>query len=257
MSVTFYDWLYSIYPADAVINGQWGPLHIAVIAICLVLTVLIAVLGAKSPRTRFPIIVTVASLILLFELTRRGINLSRGNCHTIRDYLYTLLPRPWCAISCWMMIFAPIIRKRFWYNACAMNALLCAIVFFVYPVVGFNHKYILFENLYSITTHALLLVSSLSLITLRFTDFSYRRKGNVLGAFAEWLCLGGIVAYCICEMYLLHLDPDPLYILPGNDVQDVVGLSHTLYLIVYVIFLLFYFNVFYIVQHTVTQRAKR
>jgi hypothetical protein len=154
-----------------------------------------------------------------------------------------------------MLILAPIIRKRFWYNASAMSALLCSIVFFVYPTVGFNHKYILFENLYSIVTHSLLLVCSVSLITLRFTDFRYRRVGNPLGVLADWLCIGGVYVYGLCEMYLLKLDHDPLYILPGNDVQSVVGLDHALYLVAYIAFLLSYFNVFYIVQHIIKRRT--
>lgn len=251
MSVTFHDWIYSVYPPDAVINGQWGTLHIATIALCLGLIVLIALVGKKHPRTRLPVLLTLIALILAFELARRGINLSRGNCHTLRDYLHILLPRPWCAISCWMLITAPLIRKPFWYNACSMNALLCAIVFFVYPVVGFNHKVILFENVYSIATHMLLLICSVSLITLGFTDFRYRRSKNPIGALAEWLCLGCIFAYAFLEMYVLHLERDPLYILSGNEVHTVIGLSYPLYLVVYVTFLLFYFNVFYIVQRIV------
>ena len=46
--MTFHDWLFSIYPPDAVINGRWGTLHICVILLCITIIGLIALLRNKD-----------------------------------------------------------------------------------------------------------------------------------------------------------------------------------------------------------------
>ena len=118
-----------------------------------------------------------------------------GGEGSFTDYLYTLLPRPLCAIACWSLIIATVFNKKFLYNFASMTALLCALVFFAYPGAGFNNQYILFENLYSIVTHSLLLVTSISLITLKFTKFEYK---NI---WKEGICLAVILAYVFLEIY--------------------------------------------------------
>ena len=253
MPVSFHDWIFSNYPPDAAINGRWGVLHILTLALCMALIILFSVWGNRRMRVRKPILYTLIAILLLFELTRRGINLSRGYNSNVPYMLRTLLPRPWCAISCWLLILAPVIRKPFFYNLCSTNALLCALVFFAYPSVGFNHKYILFENVYSIVTHALLLICSILLITLRFTDFRYVRRRRD-SALHELLGLALIFAYAFFEVFCLKIEPDPMYFLPNNEVQGVLGVSYPLYMIIYVAFLMVYFNAFYMVQKLLSKR---
>ena len=116
----------------------------------------------------------LAALILTFEITRRVVNFIKADYFDFNSVMYLLLPRPWCAISCWALMLSTIINKKFFYNFTSITSLLCALVFFAYPGVGFNNEYILFENLYSIATHSLVLVMSILLITLRFTKFEYK-----------------------------------------------------------------------------------
>lgn len=244
--MTFHDWLFSNYPENSAIQGQWGPLHIVTLAACIVLIVVLSCLFAKkSERTRQRVILVLAICILVFEVARRVINFSRGETLTFTFFLYLILPRPWCAISCWFMIVAAFAKKRFLYNFCAMNALLCALVFFAYPSVGFNHRHILFENVYSIATHSLLLISSVVLMTLNLTSFQLR-KGNLL---KEGGLLVGMYAYTFIETFWLKIEPNPMQLLPNNDVQKVLGLPYPPYLVVYFVFLAVYFSAFYVVQH--------
>ena len=250
--MSFNDWLYSVYPENSVINGRWGTLHILTVIACITVILLIAfIFKNKSEKTRQNVILVLAVFILLFELSRRAINLSRGQLDT-HGLLVTLLPRPWCAISCWVMMLCAIVKKRWLYNFASMNALLNAIIFFAYPAVGFNHNVILFENLYSITTHSLLLVSSISLMTLGLTDFKIKKDFLL----KEILGLILVFAYAFIEIFLLKIEKDPMYFMQNNDVQAFLGVEYNLYLVIYVVFLAFYFSLFHIIQRIIDKRKK-
>lgn len=242
--MTFHDWLFSIYPPDAVINGRWGTLHICVILLCIAIIGLIALLRNKDEAVRTRVVQFLAIAIAILELTRRVINLSKGGPYDLESLLYILLPRPWCAISCWLTMVTALTRKKILYNFSAMNNLLCALVFFAYPSVGFNHSVILFENFYSIATHSLLLISSVSMMTLKLTDFRYEKQELVkTGAL---LC--GVFGYA-SALILLKIEKDPLYFMPGNEVQAFLGVEYPVFLIIYTVFLFVYFNTFYLVQN--------
>ena len=256
--MTFHDWLYSIYPPDSVINGRYKPLHI--FTMLLVVTVIVAlslVFRKRTEKQRLILISAISALILLFEIVRRVINITKYEPDTANAILTILLPRPWCAISCWFMIFAPIVRKRFFYNFTASNGIVCALVFFAYPAVGFNHSVILFENLYSIATHSLLLTGAVLYITLRFTSFRYYSGSIFTSALRELLLLASVIAYAFIEIYVLKIEPDPLYFLKGNDVQDFLGCSYPVYLIIYCGFLALYFNAFYVVEGFIAKRRAK
>ncbi len=247
--MTFLDWLYSRYPENSACNGRYGVLHISVMVGMILLSFLIYFLFRKSTRkSRENVIKVLAILVLIFEITRRIINISRG----ITDFdhlLYVLLPRPWCAISCWFLIFTAFIKKPSLYNFTSANALLCALIFFSYPSVGFNDKYILFENVYSIGTHALLFISAVSSISLGLTNFE-KSKNNIVPSV---IMLLSVFAYAFIEIFWLKVEPDPLYFMSGNDVQAFLGVNYSSYLIIYVLFLSFYFSIFYIVQYLINK----
>lgn len=240
--MTFKDWIYSSYPNPA-INGQWGLLHILTLVLCVVLIVAIALIFRnKSEETKKIVLWVLVGFILLFELSRRIINFSRGDDLNLNTFLYRLLPRPWCAIACWTLIVSAIVNKKWLYNFASYSALLCALIFFAYPGVGFNNEYILFENLYSIATHSLLLITSISLITLRFTKFEYKT------IWKDLLCLLVVLIYTFIEIYVLKIESDPMYFMPNNDVQEILGLNYGLFLVIYIVFMAIYINLFYLID---------
>lgn len=249
--MTFKEWIYSDYTNNPSINGRWGLLHVITLILCVAIIIAIALFGKNNKKRSKIILIILASVILFFELSRRIINLSRGTSTEFTQILRILLPRPWCAISCWMLILCPIVNKKFWYNFTAISALLNAIIFFAYPSVGFNHKYILFENLYSIVTHALLLITSISLITLKFTDYNYSKSSYKV--LVLYLC---ILAYAFIEIFILKIESDPLYFMSGNDIQDIFGFSYPIYLIVYIIFTIVWFNIPYLIQTFILPKIK-
>lgn len=245
------DWIYSVYPPNAVVNGRWGILHISVIAICVIWIAVISRMRGKGRRTRENTVLILACLILFLELARRVINLSRGYTD-FATLVYILVPRPWCAISCWLVIAAAFTRKKILYSFSAMNALLNALVFFAWPNVGFHHRVILFEDFYSISTHALLLITSVSMMTLELTDYRYKKADLQ----KMLILLAGVFAYGAPEI-LLDIEPDPLFFMPDSDVQDFLGVGYGVFLVIYTVFLAVYCNVFYLVQKGITARRQK
>jgi len=252
--MTFKEWFFgengTINPGfnNPSVNMQWKLPHILVLLTCIATIIAIAFLfRKKSDKTRRIVLWVIAGLILLFEVTRRVkniISMSITDSITLDSMLSTLLPRPWCAISCWAIIIAAIFNKKYLYNVASFTALLCAIIFFAYPSAGFNNTLMEFDNIYSIATHSLILIGSITLITLKFTDFKYKNFWKDL------ICLAVIFVYACIEIWILKISENPLYFLPmeGNEVQEILGLGSTLYIIVYWAFLALFINLFYLIN---------
>jgi len=249
----FIEWLYSSYPNPHV-DGQYGLGHILTmvcIAIFIVLTTIF--LKKKSQNSKRIVLFVLATLIFIFEVARRVINLCKTTDYSLNNVLRILLPRPGCAISCWLVMASVIVNKRFLYCFTSIVAMLSGLIFFVYPGVGYNNQYILFENLYSIVTHALLFTSAICFITYGFADFKYKT------IWKELICFAVMLVYVFLEIYVLKIESDPFYFMPGNDVQEIVGLSYGLFLPIYIIFVVIYFNIFYLIgdRKTVFKRKKK
>ena len=254
--MTFKQWFFGGFDNPR-IEGQWKLPHILVLLSAIAIIVAIACIFRKrSEKARKIVMWVLVGLILFFEITRRVKNIwnliGTGSV-TLNDVLYDLLPRPWCAISCWGLIIAATFRKKYLFNTASIMALLCAIIFFAYPSAGFNNQYIQFENLYSIGTHTLLLITSISLITLKFTDFKYKDMWKDL------ICLAVIFVYAILEIWVIKIADNPLYFMPieGNEVQEILGVGNALYVVIYTIFLIVFVNVFYLINDRKTVFRKR
>lgn len=251
--MTFKTWILSDYTNNPQVNGAWGKQHITVLLICIALCLAIALLRKAKPKVKRGMSIALASLILFFEITRRAINLYKmqgmefSTSIDLFDHLaYILIPRPWCAISCWLTMASVIVNKKSLYNVASMCSLLCAIIFFSYPEAGFTNEIYLFENVYSITTHALLLVSSVTAMTLGFCDFRYRRgKSLEKSAMVELIMILSVYLYALIEI-ILDIEADPLYFMPGSGVAKVLGVQYEIFLPAYIIFVILYFNLFYL-----------
>ncbi len=259
--MSFQDWIYSRYPNPRE-NHQWGALHIATLVVCILAIVFLALFLRKKEKGKTVTLYVLTGTILFFELLRRILNATRPLLYggEVGDWLAwtrLIVPRPWCAISCWLLIVSAIVKKKFFFNLASMSALICAIIFFIAPEAGFNNQYMLFENVYSIGTHALLLVTSITLITLGFADFRYiRGKKWTDTALLELIGIAAIFLYAAIEI-ILGVEGDPLYFMPGNDVMDILGLSHPLYVVLYAAFLALYFNLFYLIPQAVSAIKKK
>ncbi|MDY2696440.1 MAG: YwaF family protein [Eubacteriales bacterium] len=240
--MSFKDWLFTNYPGATKVQ-PWGIMHILTLVGCIALIVVLALIfRKKDDRARRIVLWILVGLILLFEIARRCINFAKMSDYNFTSIMHLLLPRPWCAISCWALIISAIVNKKSFYNFACISSLLCAIIFFAYPGVGFKSPYLGFDDLYSIATHCLLLITSISLITLKFTDFKFKDFWKVA------VLYGLTLAYSFLEIYVLKIENDPMYFMPGNDVQEIIGLNNQLYLIVYIAFTFIYFNLFPLIQ---------
>ena len=239
--MSFLDWLYSTYPNPKV-DGAWGSLHIIVLLLCISFIVASSILlKGKSEKLKYNILFALAMVILVFGVVRRINGFINAPEYTLNRILRILLPRPGCAISCWLVILALIIKKKFFYNFASIIGILCATIFFAYPGAGFTNEIILFENLYSIVTHSLFLIISVCFITYKFADFQYKV------AWKEAICLGTMLVYVFAEVYLMKIEPDPFYFLRDNDVQEILGIGYGLYLPLYILFIAVYFSAFYLI----------
>jgi uncharacterized membrane protein YwaF len=241
--MSFKEWIFSSYDNPS-IKGQWGLLHISVmILIALLVVGITLLLRGKDQQKKRVVLFVFAGLILFFELTRRIIFFVKSDNFSAHEVMRALLPRPWCAISCWMVMIATIVNKKFFYNFTSITSILCALIFFAYPGVGFNNKYILFENLYSIATHSLFLTTAILFITLKFTDFKFNTMWK------ELICLGGVYGYGAIETWVLKIEEDPLYYLPGNDIIEIFGMKYGLFIVLYFLFIAIFWLSFYLIQN--------
>ena len=240
----FTEWLYSTYPNPKV-DGAWGSLHITVLLLCIAWIVASSLLlRKKSECTKRIVLWSLGAILLVLGITRRIVGFITATELPLEKVLRILLPRPGCAISCWLVLIALVVNKKFFYNFASIISIICAVIFFAYPSVGFNNEYILFENLYSIVTHSCFLSMAICFITYKFTDFSYKT------IWKEGICLGVMLIYTFLEIYVMKIDPDPFYFLPENEVIEVLGgMSYALYLPLYLLFIAVYINAFYLIPH--------
>ena len=225
--------------------GQWGPLHIAVMISCVVLIILFNYIVKHShnkEKSKKIIVYALVGAIVFFEIMIRFVRCVKLYCLHQPEMegvtlLWILLPRPWCAISCWALIASVFLKKTFFYNYASLSALLCAVIFFIYPGVGFNNVYLLFDNWYSILTHALLLVTSITLMTFKIADFRYNQLWKVV------VCFLLTYAYAFVQVFVLFVNTDPLYFMPNGDIQaDILKIDYGLYLFGYIALILIYIN---------------
>ena len=246
--MTFEQWIYGNIENKPKNDGQWGLLHIITLIICIGLIVGISLLfRKKSDKTKRIILFVIAGILLFFELTRRVVNITNPLTFEKYNLLWVLLPRPGCAISVWLILLSPVINKKWFYNFASMVSILCSTIFFAYPGAGFTKGVILFENFYSIVTHSLMLVGAYLIVTLKIAKFNYK---NIKW---EAVSLGTLIIYSLLEMFVLKknangdpLEYDPFYIMPNNEVQEVIGINnYVLFFIMYVLFISLYLSAFY------------
>ena len=251
--ISFHDWIFSVYPPNSKIEGAWGPLHI--VTMLLIVGAIVGftfLFGKKSDKTKRTLLFVIVGILFAFELARRIIGFCSGVEMDFTKVMRTLLPRPWCAISVWMLMISVVVNKKFFYNFTASSAILCTIIFFAYPTVGFNNKYILFENLYSICTHALLMMGAFLLITLNFTDFDFKA-----GVWKEGICLATITAYTFLQIFVLQIEKDPMYFMPNGEIQEILSMDYPVYVVGYVLFLAVYFTAYYVVPYFIAKNKAK
>lgn len=238
--MSFLEWLYSTYPNPRV-DGAWGALHITVLLLSIAFIVLSTIFLKKHKKIQYYILLGMAITIIAFGVVRRFNGFMTAPEYSLDRILRILLPRPGCAIACWLVAIAVFIKKKFFYNFASVVCILCTVIFFSYPSAGFTNELILFENLYSIATHALSFIMSICFITYGYTDFQYR------SIWREGICLAVMLAYTFLEIYVLKIDPDPFYFRDNNDVQQIITIGYSLYLPLYLIFNTIYINAFYFI----------
>ena len=149
--MTFSEWLFGGIE-NPVINGRWGLLHIITLLLCVACIVIfhfVVKRSADQEKAKSHILYTLAGLIGFFEIMIRFVYFMKLYYFQQPQMagtgvLWILIPKPWCAISCWLLIACVFVKKAFFYNFASLSALLCSVIFFAYPGVGYNNEIILF-----------------------------------------------------------------------------------------------------------------
>ena len=247
--MTFSQWLFGGID-NPYKGGQWGILHIMTLVTCAALIIgfyYITKYARKPERAKKAIFYTLLGAIAFFEIMIRFVQCMKlyyfhQPCMDGITLIWIILPKPWCAISCWALIASAFVKKQFFYNYASLSALLCSVIFFIYPGVGYNNEYLLFENWYSILTHALLLTTSITMMVLKITDFKYREYWKLAVGFVLTFVYG------LIEIYILKIQTDPLYFMPDGDIQaDILHMNYGLYLFCYILLILVYTNIPYLI----------
>ena len=248
--MTFYEWFFHMAEAPIIdnpyANGRYGFAHISTVIISILLVIGIYFICKYSKNknlTRKIIIFTLSGALIMFEVLMRVVRFKvYFNVLDFKQVMWILVPRPWCAISVWLLMLSVFVNKKFFYNIASMCGLLNAIFFFICPGVGFNNVHYVFENWYSILTHALLLIMSITLITLKFTEFKYKNIWKELIVLAIIYIYSGLIVY-------LNFYSDPMYYMPNGDIQaGILGIDYSLYITLYIVFLIVYINAFYLIS---------
>ena len=256
--MTFIDWLFEIgnfeNPYKA---GQWGLLHILTLVL-IVSTVVGSYFLVKyskdKEKTARTIILVLAITLTFLEFSQRFVYIIRRFYYNVPDMegltlFWILIPKPWCAVACWTVIAAAFIKKKFLYNFASLQGLICTIIYFAYPGTGFNNEYIMFSNLYSISTHAILMTMSILFIVLKFTKFEYK---NI---WKELVCFVVAFGYGFLQIFVFKTFADPMYFMPGGDIQGILGVDYGVYLALYIVFLVIYINIYYLISDFKTVKS--
>ena len=248
--MTFYEWFFHMAEMPLIdnpyVNGRYGLAHILTVVISILLVVgiyFIAKYSKNKELARKIIVFTLSGLLIMFEVLMRIVRFRAYiNVLDFKTVMWILIPRPWCAVSCWLLWLSPFVKKKFFYNLASMCGLLNSFFYFLSPGVGFTNEIYVFENWYSILTHALLFIMSISLMTLKYTDFRYKTIWKEAIATVVMFLYSGLIVS-------VNFYSDPFYYMPNGDIQaGILGISYGLYITLYVIFLLIYFNSFYLIN---------
>lgn len=248
--MSFLEWLMGSVPTQR--SNPWGLLHVLTLLGSVAIVIVLAVFFRnKSEKTRKIILYILVGILLFFEIARRVVNLIKEENYTFKSVLYILAFRPWCAIASLSLMLSLVIKKDWFNNYASASGLLCTIIFFAYPQVGFRQNYLLFDDVYSIMAHVLIFITSLSLMTLGFTNF------DVKGIWKTLLCYAGVFVYAFIEIFLLKIEPDPLYFMPNGDVQKILKVSYPTYLIIYILFISIYVASFYLCTYLKRKHSQK
>ena len=250
--MTFKQWIFSIRAENDVYGGQWKFPHILTLCIAIALIVALTLVFRKKSRgARESVVKTLAIVVLVFEVVYRVAHFAKGDVVGVGSALRLIFPSAWSGIACWLLIIAAVGNKKTLWNFSAINGLFCSVVFFIYPTVGFVHKTMLFDDWYAVFTHSILFLSAICTITLSLGDFRYKRETFVDGFLKELIALGCVLVYVAGVTFVSKVAGkvavDPLYFMPNNGVQAVLGMRYLVYAVLYALGVCVWVNAFYVI----------
>lgn len=190
----------------------YGTRHIIVLALTFILTLAVYfIFRNKSDKAKNILFKCFGFFFLFWEISTRIVNLIIAEGLTFEKILEILLPMHICSVMVWIFIIAIFSKNQVLINFGAIGGILATIAFLLYPAVGLHQVYINFTNLYSITSHMVGFICSISLISLGKTKFEMKKIWQTYLCVALMFCWGAVVNFLIFPgsdyMYMIN---DPL-----------------------------------------------
>ena len=60
--------------------------------------------------------------------------------------------------------------------------------------------------------------------------------------------LAVILGYTFLEIFVLKIESDPMYFMPGNDITEILNIPYAGFLVLYILFMIIYINAFYLID---------
>ena len=247
--MTFMDWLKNENnPRLDKSEYLYGPRHIMLLVITVLLCFGIYFLFRKrSDKTKRIMFTVCVTILLLFEIATRVVNLWFAESYTLENVAKIILPMHICSVMVWVFIIAVYRNNKMLLRYSAIAGLLATFAFLAYPAVGINQKYMAFTNVYSTFSHMLGFVLCVSLMSLRYVDFRFKH------IWQPYLCL--IIMFTYGYLLNWHIFPGSDYMYMRNDPLE-LGLSFP-YQYLYCGILVVYVFMFYFINLFTRKKVKK
>lgn len=176
---------------------MYKPMHIAIIASVIALTVAVYLLfRKKSENTQRTFLIGVAYLMITCEIFTRVSKLlfhAEQGVLTLEQIIKDVLPIHFCSVMIWLLIFAVLFDKRSLLSFGAICGLIGCAVYLAYPIEGLDHSFFNIRMLNSPLTHGLGFIVCVNLFLWGFVHIDI---GDIWKTYILLSCLviyGGIM----------------------------------------------------------------
>lgn len=176
----------------------FGTRHIIVLVTVAVLTILFSLLFyKKSEKARRIVVVTLVSILLMFEIVSRVVNLCIETDYSWQNILKILLPMHICSVMVWIFIIAIFSKSKALLDFSAVGGFLATISFLLFPAVGLNRTYMSFTCIYSTVSHMIGFMCSILVIVYGFAKLEFKNIWKTYLCFTVMFCWGALLDFVI------------------------------------------------------------
>ena len=205
--MTFIEWLSN--ENNPVLDKSeylYGPRHIIMLLTTILLCIGVYFLFRKRGNiAKNVFLYFAASILLLFEISSRVVDLWFADAYTLKSVTETILPMHMCSVVVWTFIVGIFFRNKMLLRFSTIIGLLSTMAFLLYPAVGIHQQYMGFSNVYSTVSHMIGFTLAISLMSLRMVEFRFKK------IWQTYLCVIVMFAYGALLNWVIFPGADYMY----------------------------------------------